>query len=58
MEVGSIQGTIIGALIISVLNNGLVLLGISTDVQMVVKGVVLIFAVFISLERAKIGSIK
>ena len=56
--VGSINGTIIGALTLAMLANGLVLLGIPTEVQMLVKGFVLILAVFISLERDKIGIIK
>jgi ribose/xylose/arabinose/galactoside ABC-type transport system permease subunit len=56
--IGSIQGTVIGALIMSVLDNGLVILGVSTNVQMVIRGVILILAVFISFERAKIGHIK
>lgn len=56
--IGSIQGTIIGALIMAVLNNGLVILGLSTDVQMVIRGIILILAVFVSFERAKIGHIK
>ena len=56
--VGSINGTIIGALTLAMLANGLVLLGIPTEVQLLVKGFVLILAVFISLERDKIGIIK
>ena len=35
---GSILGTVLGCLIIGVLNNGLVLLGVSPDWQLVVKG--------------------
>lgn len=43
---GTIVGTLIGALIIGVLNNGLILLGIGTNVQMIIKGVIVIAAVF------------
>ncbi len=43
---GTIIGTLVGALIIGVINNGLVLLGIGTNVQMIVKGVIIIAAVF------------
>jgi ribose transport system permease protein len=44
---GSILGTVLGCLIIGVLNNGLVLLGVSPDWQLVVKGGVILFAVAI-----------
>jgi ribose transport system permease protein len=44
---GSILGTVLGCLIIVVLNNGLVLLGISPDWQLVVKGLVILAAVAI-----------
>jgi ribose transport system permease protein len=42
---GSILGTVLGCLIIGVLNNGLVLLGVSSDWQLVVKGLVILIAV-------------
>lgn len=42
---GNILGTLIGALIIGTLNNGLNLLGVSSFYQMVVKGVVILLAV-------------
>jgi ribose transport system permease protein len=47
---GSIWGTVLGCLIIGVLNNGLVLLGVSPDWQLVVKGVVIVAAV--AIDRA------
>jgi ribose transport system permease protein len=47
---GSIFGTVIGCLIIGVLNNGLVLLEVSPNWQPVIKGYVLILAV--ALDRA------
>ncbi|MDZ4659327.1 MAG: ABC transporter permease [Bythopirellula sp.] len=47
---GSIWGTLLGCLIIGVLNNGMVLLEVSPFWQQVVKGVVIIFAV--AIERA------
>lgn len=53
-----VLGTLVGALIISPLTNGLVILGVSSDVQMVIRGFILMLAVFISLERGKIGIIK
>lgn len=45
--VGTIGGTIIGAFVIGVINDGLVMLGVSEFWQMVIKGVVIILAVII-----------
>lgn len=42
---GSIRGTVIGCLIIGVLNNGLVLLEVSPFWQQVIKGLVILVAV-------------
>ncbi|MBO5723419.1 MAG: ABC transporter permease [Lentisphaeria bacterium] len=42
---GSITGTLIGTLLISFLRNGLTLLDISTNVQLVIIGLIIIFAV-------------
>jgi ribose/xylose/arabinose/galactoside ABC-type transport system permease subunit len=55
---GRISGTVVGALIMSMLANGLVLLGVDSAQQTIVKGIVLTLAVFISLDRSKIGVIK
>lgn len=55
---GRISGTLVGAVIISMLSNGLVLMGVGDATQQIVKGVVLAAAVFVSLERGKIGIIK
>ncbi|MGM0369814.1 MAG: sugar ABC transporter permease [Bacillota bacterium] len=43
---GRISGSIIGALIIGILNNGMSLLGINTFYQYIVKGLIIIFAVW------------
>lgn len=55
---GRISGTLVGAVIIAMLSNGLVLMGVGDATQQIVKGVVLAAAVFVSLERGKIGIIK
>lgn len=48
---GKLGGTIIGALIIGFLNNGLNLLNVSSFWQYVVKGVVILLAVFLDFFR-------
>ena len=49
--VGTIQGTLFGALIIGVINNGLNLLGVSSFYQQVVKGCIIIGAVLLDTAR-------
>ncbi|MGM9923718.1 MAG: ribose ABC transporter permease RbsC [Bacillus sp. (in: firmicutes)] len=49
---GWIVGTLVGALIIGTLNNGLNLLGVSSFFQMVVKGLVILAAVMIDRKKA------
>jgi len=50
---GSIWGTVVGAIIIGVLNNGLVLLNVSPFWQQVVKGAVILIAVVIDKANSK-----
>lgn len=56
--VGNVWNTAIGALIIVVLNNGLVILGVPSEIQQIVQGVILVVAVLVALDRSKIGVIK
>lgn len=49
--VGTIGGTLIGALIIAVLRNGLNLLNVSSDFQMAIIGFVIIAAVYVDVLR-------
>ena len=49
--VGSVWGTVIGALIIGVMNNGLTILGLSSFWQYVAKGVVIVLAVLLDKWR-------
>ncbi|WP_439893071.1 ABC transporter permease subunit (plasmid) [Ralstonia sp. 25C] len=51
--VGSIVGTLVGALIIAVLSNGLVLLGVSDIWQYIIKGLVIIGAVTLDRYRRR-----
>jgi ribose transport system permease protein len=50
---GTIIGTVLGAIIIGVLNNGLVLLDVSPFWQQVVKGIVILLAVMIDKANSK-----
>ena len=44
--IGTVVGAIVGAFIMGVLNNGMSIMGVNIDVQQVIKGLVLLFAVF------------
>ena len=50
---GSIIGTLIGAMMLGVLNNGLNMMGVSPYVQNIIKGLIILFAIYISRERKK-----
>ncbi|MFE9644079.1 multiple monosaccharide ABC transporter permease [Streptomyces sp. NPDC006365] len=55
--VGTVLGAIIGGLVLGVLNNGMNLVGVGTDWQQVIKGVVLLAAVgFDVWNKRKVGS--
>jgi putative xylitol transport system permease protein len=50
---GSMIGTLFGALLIGVINNGLNLLGVSSYYQQVAKGLIIVLAVLIDVSRKK-----
>ena len=55
--VGTVLGAIIGGLVLGVLNNGMSLVGVGTDYQQVIKGLVLLAAVgFDVYNKRKVGS--
>jgi ribose transport system permease protein len=56
--IGSISGTMLGVLIITLLSNGMNMIGVDPYLQNIVKGTVLIAAVFLTIDRKKIGIIK
>ena len=43
--IGTVVGAVIGALVMGVLNNGMSILGVGSDMQMTIKGLVLLAAV-------------
>lgn len=50
---GTIIGAIIGSIIMGMLNNGLLLMGLSVSEQMIARGIIIILAVSLSLREAK-----
>lgn len=56
--IGRAWGTVIGALTIGVLSNGLNILGVPSFWQQIITGFVLVVAVFLTIDRKKIGVIK
>ncbi|ATF37101.1 ABC transporter permease [Burkholderia thailandensis] len=50
---GSIVGTLVGALLLGVLNNGLNMIGVNPYVQNVIKGAIILLAIYIGRERRK-----
>ena len=55
---GSIVNTMLGVLIITLLSSGMNMAGVDPYLQNIIKGVVLICAVFVTIDRKKIGIIK
>ena len=56
--VGGVHRTLIGVLIIALLDNGLNLMGVNQYAQMVIKGAVVILAVLIGQDRGKTSVMK
>ncbi|MEJ8661492.1 MULTISPECIES: multiple monosaccharide ABC transporter permease [Streptomyces] len=55
--VGTVLGAVIGGLVLGVLNNGMSLVGVGTDYQQVIKGLVLLAAVgFDVWNKRRVGS--
>jgi ribose transport system permease protein len=50
---GSVLGAVIGALIMGMLNNGLILMGLSVDQQLIFRGVIIITAVSLTMRERK-----
>jgi ribose transport system permease protein len=56
--VGGVHRTLLGVLIITILDDGLNLLGVNQYAQMVIKGLVVIAAVLVSQDRSKAAIVK
>ena len=50
---GSVVGSVVGAVLLSIINNGLIIAGLSVSQQMIVKGVIILLAVALSLREGK-----
>lgn len=50
---GTVVGTLIGSLVIGMLNNGLLLMGLSVSEQMIARGIIIILAVSLSLRQTR-----
>jgi len=48
-----VQGTIVGALIIGVINNGMTLMGVNSYWQQIVKAIIIVGAVLLDKRRRK-----
>lgn len=48
---GSIIGTIIGSMVMGILNNGLLLLGLTVSEQMIARGIIIVIAISLSLRE-------
>lgn len=49
---GRISGTVLGAIVIGVISNGLNLLGVSSFWQLVVKGIIILIAILVDSQKA------
>lgn len=50
---GSVIGSVLGAFIMGILNNGLILLGLSVDQQIIFRGLIIIIAVSLTMRKKR-----
>ncbi|MCC8180240.1 MAG: ABC transporter permease, partial [Planctomycetes bacterium] len=48
---GTVIGSIVGALIMGMVNNGLILMGLTVDQQMIFRGVIIILSVTLTMGK-------
>ena len=51
--VGTIGGTVVGSVLIGVMNNGMSLLGVSSFYQLIIKGFIIIVAVWFDVMNKR-----
>jgi len=56
--VGNVSKTVFGVLAITLLSNGLNIIGVSPHIQMVIKGIIIIVVVYAATDRSRISIIK
>ena len=56
--VGNAAKAVLGVLTITILSNGLNIIGVSPHIQIVIKGVIVIVAVFTTIDRTRVISMK
>jgi ribose transport system permease protein len=50
---GAVIGSVLGAFIMGILNNGLILLGLSVDQQIMFRGLIIIIAVSLTMRKKR-----
>jgi ribose transport system permease protein len=50
---GGVVHSLVGALIVTIINNGLILLGVNTYYQAAIQGIIIITAVALSVRRGR-----
>jgi ribose transport system permease protein len=53
---GTVLGALIGSLLMGTLNNGLILMGLAVSEQMIVRGLIILVAIFLTLREPQRGS--
>ena len=56
--IGGVWNTLVGVLIVNVINNGMVVIGLPSYIQSAVLGVLVILAVFLSTDRRSVAFVK
>ena len=54
---GLVLGTLLGVLVLKVIDNGIIILGWKQDLQIVVAGVVVILATYLDIVRTKANAL-
>jgi ribose transport system permease protein len=55
---GGVLNTLVGVLIVTVLHNGMILLGVNPYIQQAIQGVIIVVAVTLTINRARLKIIK